>query len=72
MDIILKYFFMLRIWRCILLLGVCPFAGSFITLATWSRVLTVNVLKIRTPKFLTKMTYANSAGPDQTAPEGAV
>ena len=30
---------------------------------------TVNVLKFQTPKGLT---YANSADPDQTAPEGAV
>ena len=29
-------------------------------------------LKFKTPKFLTNMTYANSADPDQTAPEGAV
>ena len=32
----------------------------------------VNVLKLRTLKFLTKMAYANSVDPGQTAPEGAV
>ena len=32
----------------------------------------VNVLKFRTPKVANKMVDANSADPDQTAPEGAV
>ena len=34
--------------------------------------ITVNVLKFRNTKLSNKMTYANSADPDQTAPEGAV
>ena len=29
-------------------------------------------LKFRSLNFMTKMAYANSADPDQTAPEGAV
>ena len=32
----------------------------------------VNVLKFQTTKFFDKTPYANSADPDQTAPEGAV
>ena len=31
----------------------------------------VNVLKFRTPKFLTKWLMQNSADQDQTAPQGA-
>ena len=49
----------LSIRRC---LSLCP--GT-------NKIITVNVLKIRTIKRLTKR-HANSADPDQTAPEGAV
>ena len=38
---------------------------------TKCKYLTVNVLKFQ-KKYSDKMTYANSADPDQTAPEGAV
>ena len=45
---------------------------SSIPLVPLSRTLTVNFPKILYTKVSDKMTYANSADPDQTAPEGAV
>ena len=52
----------------------CKFLGkydsSFLAKTLIIKYHLINILKFCTPKFLKKMAYANSADPDQTAPEG--